>query len=133
MNYFQARQVDPTATDCEDAGKWRYTQMRDKQVWPVGYCAENCPGHDDKDGAYEHQRQYELDNARFNEGPNHERALHRSMCQALAGDGERCGKLTTSSAGVGPGMSYEVTLCVGHLNRGGLASAWDGPGNVVSS
>ena len=58
MNYHQPRQIEPTA-DRPDAGKWRYTNMNDGFVWPEGYCAE-CPGHDTKEGAYEHQTQYVL-------------------------------------------------------------------------
>lgn len=38
MNYYQPRQVDPTA-DRPDAGKWRYTCMNDGRVWPVGNCS----------------------------------------------------------------------------------------------
>ncbi len=63
MNYHQPRQVDPTA-DRPDAGKWLYTNMNIR-VWPEGYCAEGCDGHDTKEGAYAHQTQYVLDKMRL--------------------------------------------------------------------
>lgn len=54
MNYYQARQVDPTA-DRPDAGKWRFTCMNDGQVWPVGPCRDDCPdGHDTPEDASQH-------------------------------------------------------------------------------
>lgn len=53
MNYHQARQVDP-ASDREDAGKWRYTNMNDGRVWPEGACATDCPGHDTAEEACQH-------------------------------------------------------------------------------
>jgi hypothetical protein len=44
MNYEQARQVDPKS-DRQDAGKWRWTNMRDGKAWPTGHCSpfEVCP------------------------------------------------------------------------------------------
>lgn len=133
MNYLKPRQVDPSA-DRDDAGKWRYTCMNDGRVWPVGYCAKDCPGHDTPEEANAHQRDYELDNAVFTEGPSVDEALDRYRCQARANDADepsQCGKLTTSVARVG---SYQrISLCVDHLNRDGLATAYEGPGEVWAS
>lgn len=37
MNYEQARQIDPKSK-APDAGKWRWTNMRDHKVWAAGGC-----------------------------------------------------------------------------------------------
>lgn len=144
MNYFEPRQVLPNA-DRPDAGKWRYTCQNDDRVWEVGYCAQGCRGHDDPEGAYEHQRQYELDNARFVVGQPVETALHRDECEAWhplreadgyepldSGARVQCEKLTTSYARVGPGIGHLVHLCAEHLNRLGLSTAFQ-VGKVISS
>lgn len=111
MNYYQPRQVDPEA-DREDAGKWRYTCMNDGQVWPVGYCAGACPGHDTPEGAYEHQTEYVLDNAHFD--GEWKDVQHR--CEA-----EGCGAWTTRFASLGPGQMQTHDLCDEHRNRETLA------------
>ena len=111
MNYHQPRQVDPEA-DRPDAGKWRYTNMNDGQVWPEGYCAQDCPGHDTADEARQHQTEYELDNARF-DGAWAE-VWHR--CEA-----EGCEELTDRFASYGPGQMVSHNLCDAHRNRETLA------------
>lgn len=60
MNYYQARQ---RAKD----GKWHFTCRNGKHIIPVGFCAEDCPGHDTPEGANEHYRQHLLSNAVFKE------------------------------------------------------------------
>jgi len=123
MNYHQARQIDPKA-DRPDAGKWRYTNMNDGRVWPEGYCAQGCPGHDTPEEAEAHQREYELDHARF-EGLSEP----WGDCEVPGCTSGR----TPHFARVGPGIPTHVQLCAEHLNRDGLALAFTEVGQVISS
>ena len=58
MNYYAARQRKSDML-------WHYTCMNDDLIWPVGACADGCPGHATADEAREHQKQFLLDNARY--------------------------------------------------------------------
>lgn len=125
MNYYDARQiVDPTSSKT-DAGKWRYTRRNNSDFWAMGYCAD-CPGHDTRDEAFEHQREWELDNADF-ERPFSEEPW--GPCEFPSCEVKR----TPQAVNVGPGMPVGVRLCPEHMNRDGLAAAWHGPGIVISS
>lgn len=124
MNYYDARQIDPSA-DRPDAGKWRYTRVRDHQTFEEGYC-RGCPGHDTREEAFAHQREYELDNADF------DRSWKTEPWGPCAFPGCEV-KRTPREVMVGPGMGFGVRLCPDHMNREGLAAAWDGPGKVISS
>lgn len=121
MNYHQPRQVSPSA-DRPDAGKWRYTYMNenDGAVWPEGYCAE-CPGHDTKEGAYEHQTQYVLDNARY-DGKD---IRAKRQCRA-----EGCDEWTQYFAEVDDAI---FTLCDAHRNRETLALLYGSVGDSFGS
>lgn len=110
MNYDQARQVDPTS-NWDDAGKWRYTTMNDGRVWPVGYCRD-CPGHDTREGAYEHQTQWVIDDANFDGSW----ATAQHQCEAPG-----CGVWTQRFASHGAGHYATVDLCDEHCNRETLA------------
>jgi hypothetical protein len=102
VNYHQPRQVDPKS-DRPDAGKWRYTCMNDGKVWAEGYCA-GCPGHDTREGAYQHQTQYVLEN-KVRLGVEHPNEQRRCM---------KCGEWTTKTARVDHLHYYE--LCDEHCN-----------------
>ena len=120
MNYHQPRQIEPTA-DRPDAGKWRYTNMNDGRVWAEGYCAD-CPGHDTKEGAYEHQTQYVLDHARY----DGEEVGAKRQCRA-----EGCEEWTQSFAEVGHTQMF--TLCDAHRNRETLALLYGSVGDSFGS
>lgn len=122
MNYYQAREA--LDADGKPSGLWRYTVRNDDRIHAVGYCAQGCPGHDSEEGAYAHQREYELDNARF----NGEWAGAWYICAA-----EGCEALTNRFASIGPGLMQTFTLCDDHRNRDGLAAVYTGPGMVMSS
>ena len=121
MNYHQPRQIDPKA-DRPDAGKWHYTNMNDGRVWPEGYCAQGCPGHDTKEGAYEHQTQYVLDNARY-DGTD---SQSKRQCQA-----EGCDEWTQHFAEVG--MASIFFLCDQHRNREVVAKLYGTVGDSFGS
>lgn len=89
MNYYEPREI--IGADGKGTGLYHYTQKRDRQIWPVGYCSpwrscpaghsafgderecvicngkglvkvENpCPGHPTKEEASEHYKQYLLE------------------------------------------------------------------------
>ncbi len=63
MNYYEARELK--GADGNPAGLWHFTCQNDNRIWPVGYCAQDCPGHPTREEAQEHYRQYLLDNARY--------------------------------------------------------------------
>lgn len=121
MNYYSARQVDPN-TDRPDAGKWRYTRRNDGRIWPVGYCTD-CPGHDTREEAYEHQTAYLLDHIFF----DGELVDTKHPC---AVDG--CQEWTDRFAEVDrPGRMF--MLCDQHRNRDTVAALFGGAGNSISS
>lgn len=70
-----------------------------------------CPGHATADEAIAHQREYELDHAKFKPVPLDE--FRRDPCKV-------CGAATSSFAEAGPGMKRSYPLCDAHLNREGL-------------
>jgi hypothetical protein len=53
MNYYKAAQYQET-------GKWKYIMFNDNKAYEVGYCTK-CSGHDMKEEAQEHYKQYMLD------------------------------------------------------------------------
>ena len=120
MNYHQPRQVDPNA-DRPDAGKWRYTNMNDGRVWAEGYCAE-CPGHDTKDGAYEHQTQYVLDRVMRLDGQD----PHVKRQCAVEG----CEEWTHGFADVDMSVFF---LCDEHRNRETVAALYGSVGDSFGS
>lgn len=121
MNYHEPRQVNPDSGR-PDAGKWRYTNMNDGRIWPEGYCAEGCPGHDTKDGAYEHQTQYMLDHARY----DGRMGDVRRKCEA-----EGCEEWTDAFAQVGHLQMF--VLCDEHRTRGVVAGLYGTCGDSFGS
>lgn len=115
MNYYQPSQKI-------DTGKWHFTRTNDGYTIPVGYCADDCDGHDTPDEARAHYRDYELDNARFDGhtvGSRHQCAI--------------CGEWTDRFASLGPGLMATFTLCDEHCNREELAKVYAGSGNMIAS
>ena len=104
MNYYQPRELKDK--DGNPSGIWHYTCMNDGRIWPVGYCAQGCPGHDTKEGAYEHYRQYELDTSRYD-----------GTYSGTQRKCEICGEWTQRFASVGPDHMEMHTLCDAHRNR----------------
>lgn len=127
MNYYEPCQVAPNS-DRPDAGKWRYTCMNDGEIWPVGYCAQDCPGHDDKTAAYEHQTQYLLDQ-RLNLDLRYVDEKHQ--CQATLARGDRCQEWTDAFAEINNGITFN--LCDVHRTREVFAALFGSVGDVISS
>lgn len=128
MNYYEPRQVDPTS-DRPDAGKWRYTCMNDGRVWPVGYCggteipeAERCPGHDDPQGAREHQTQYLLDTGMKLDGQWADEQHHCEFAD--------CGAWTDRFAEID---MHTWNLCDAHRTREIVATLFGTVGDLISS
>lgn len=122
MNYYEPRQVNPES-DSPDAGKWRYTcSNRRTGTYAVGYCAEGCPGHDDKEGAYAHQTAYLLDR---------KMRLDATMAdQQRRCEWEGCGEWTQGVAEV---EHRTWTLCDEHRTRENVAALFGSVGDSFGS
>ena len=109
MNYAGPREkANPDGTP---SGVWHYTNRNDDLIYPIGYCAQACPGHDSPDGAIEHQRQYEVDHAVL-DGPV---STSYHPCQV-------CGAPTNRMAMWGMGNMAMGWLCDEHRTREHVAS-----------
>lgn len=80
MNYYQPRELRTGAGD--PTGLWHYTRRNDNQIWPVGYCRDQCPGHPSADEAVEHYRQYLLDEELRLDGRLHAEQRPCAVCAA---------------------------------------------------
>lgn len=119
MNYYQALEIK--GKDGKGTGKYHFTRTNDGITFPVGYCADGCPGHDTPDEAADHYHQYLLDNARYDIGVH-----NYSPC-------EICGELTNKVATLGPGHMEVHNLCDKHRNREGLEKVSKRPETIASS
>jgi hypothetical protein len=108
MNYYGPR--EKMDADRKGSGIWHYTVANDDRVYPVGYCAEGCPGHDTPEGALAHQTEWERDHITFREsgrpGEWHECGI------------EGCSELTRTMAEWGTGGAVpHLYVCDQHANR----------------
>lgn len=55
MNYYGAREITKNG---KPSGLFHYTCRNDDHIWPVGLCANDCPGHSTREEAEEHWRSY---------------------------------------------------------------------------
>jgi hypothetical protein len=117
MKYYDAREI---VKDGGYSGKYRYTCEHDGSIYAVGYCANNCEGHNTKDEACEHYRQYSLDNAVYG---------------VATGDIQRkckiCGDWTNLMVRVGSYSLYD--LCKLHQDRDSLDKVVESYGYICSS
>lgn len=111
MSYYTARELLDKETG-KGTGKWHYTvawgESDGMRVAAIGYCAQDCPGHDTPREAEAHYKQYLLDERTRYVAGEHATSQHR--CQV---DG--CGAWTTGMAFVGGYESYY--LCDAHRDR----------------
>ena len=117
MNYYMARMILSGPKE----GRYHYTRANCyKGVEPVGYCADDCPGHRNKDDAEEHYRQYMLDTARVHMA----RMVHQcEICQAE----------TNRTVVTGPQGMMEFFLCEKHEGKEHLDRLLQPPGRIISS
>lgn len=128
MNYYEARQVDPTSAR-SDAGKWRYTCMNDGRVWPVGLCADGCTGHETAEEANEHYHRGLLSD--LTEFAIRDQALR---CEAHDSEtGDRCAALTSNGLQTGPGNMLSWMLCDRHRNDFYVNQLWPDVGTMMGS
>ena len=89
-------------------GRYHYTVTNNGETAAIGYCAEDCPGHETKEEACEHYRQYLLDcHAQYN-GTYSD---HLSQCSV-------CGILTNRYGQVAEALY--IPLCDEHCDRANL-------------
>jgi hypothetical protein len=104
------------AEDCENSGRYHYCCYcyPAGRVWPVGYCAKSCQGHDTKAGAREHYRQFLMD--RFSQYTG--TLASPSACAV-------CGRLTTHCASIDYHYEWDVIgLCPVHLTSEGISAGF---------
>lgn len=100
MNYDQARQ--------RKDGKWHYTRKNDDRIYPIGFCANNCAGHDTCEEAEWHYWEWQLVNI----------CTHNPVVDLAFVDGRQkctlCGAVATRVASL-PGIAQpEVAICDDH-------------------
>ena len=122
MNYDDARQLQ----NGSNAGKWHYTTHNKRLgTRPIGYCAENCPGHDTAEEAREHYRQYRLDKELlFHDDHENPRTLHK--CEHAG-----CEEYTSGSATMGPYLFWY--LCSEHRTRDAVEILFPEAGSSIHS
>ncbi len=57
MNYYGPREI---TRDDKPTGLFHYTCRNDGRIWPIGPCADGCPGHKTAEEACEHYREFLL-------------------------------------------------------------------------
>lgn len=125
MNYDQAREI--RNKDGNPSGKWHFTRMNDGQIWPIGFCRENCPGHDTAEEAEKHWYDYECSILVVDNFHN----------PAVADDRERCevpGCEQWTNHRMRPQGDYGAgpRLCGAHLNVEGYKLARPFEPGIVS-
>lgn len=115
MNHYNAREIKK---DGVGTGKWHFTQMRDKKIWPVGPCAEDCSGHDTPEEAAEHYRQYLISEAEYTI-----KFGNPVKCRV-------CGEPTKKGMQVGQST---YSLCRRHRNPHVLETVVSSPEGLISS
>lgn len=138
MNYYGPRQIDPAATERPDAGRWRYTCRTGDRVFPIGLCAQGCPGHDTRDEARAHYGEYLLDTTTY-DGQVADQQL-RCAAPTLAESGiatadvaDVCGAWTDRFAATGPGRMLSWMLCDEHRNADVVRVLIGTPGDSFGS
>ncbi len=109
MNYDGPRQIE---RDGKPTGIWHYTRMRDKAVWPIGYCRENCDGHPSADEACAHYKKYLMDQAEFRGPKTEEWPKHK--CAVKDCNNEAKHQIII------PGRMHDFETCEGHCNKEAL-------------
>ena len=113
MNYYAARQNSKT-------GKWKYVMIGRDATYSVGNCAgDKCQGHDTKEEAEEHHKQYLLDTK-----------LQYFIAQDERRKCKICGEWTQSRATIDMKV---FDLCPEHQTREIVSDLYGGVGESWSS
>lgn len=107
MNHYKARQKEVSKL-------WHYTCANDDFIYPVGYCADNCPGHATEQEAKDHYKEYLLDNVQIIT-PDDKKLWPKYKC-----DVKECNNQGDHSVNF-RGYSYH-NLCKDHTNRAILST-----------
>lgn len=109
MNYREARQIQSGP----NAGKWHYTNRNDDQIYAVGACRENCPGHDTPEQAYAHEKARLVATAEIKPLPPDARAYSPGRCDAK----ESCTEPATHWVRLShPHQADSIRFCDKHAN-----------------
>lgn len=111
MNHDAARQKS-------DNRLWHYTRYNKRTgTYPIGPCAESCPGHHSAEEARNHYKQGLLESAYFQADLGEDAPRNIEMCEF---DG--CMKLTSGYGEVG---YRHYALCEDHRNSTALGTLFD--------
>ena len=127
MNYYEARKIKDK--DGKPTGKWHYTCMNDGQIWPVGYCAQGCTGHDTPEEAAEHCRQYVIDNASY--PPDSGAKMPKDVKYRCKVTG--CKNWAITWIQTGPPHLQAYYLCGNHDDKKGLSKVVPSFGIMIAS
>lgn len=119
MNYYEAREIKDK-DGLKGTGLYHFTVMRDGAVWPVGRCADGCPGHATKEEACEHYRQYIIHDMPWSvsQDPNTQ---------------HKCGICSRWTMDYYWHSTYIFKLCREHQNKESLEELMPEIGTIVSS
>ena len=123
MNYYGPREM---TKDKKPIGLFHYTCRNDNQIWPVGLCADECPGHPTPEEAIAHWREYLIQGIQF-EAITEE--WPKEKCQV-----KDCNEQATmvGSTKNEPGCWMNIQLCAAHATPEEMAKFID-PGTCASS
>lgn len=105
-----------------NAGKFHMTIQTNSEAskgiaHPIGYCAEDCPGHDTPGEAIDHWYEYLADKAEF-------RTVKREDADKLDRcDAAECSEFTANYAFAPGHITMSKHLCDEHLNRDAYLAA----------
>ena len=95
------------ANDGKKTGLWHYCYANSEGTRPIGYCAQDCPGHATPEEAELHQRQYVLDH----EVRHYEDCDAQKRCLV-------CEQWTQHRVDVGRVFTTRLVLCQGCATPG---------------
>lgn len=115
MRYYCVREITKNG---RASGLYKFTGGTGKHIHAVGYCAEDCQGHDTEMGAREHYHEYLVDHATYGETCDSLRKCRVPECEAW----------TSRYAQVGE--CQIVDLCKKHCNKEGIMSCTNPPSEI---
>lgn len=106
MNHDAPRQIADSQGN--PTGKWRYTRRNDNQIWAIGFCADDCPGHDTPEEACEHHKEYLLSGMKIRGPKTSEWPKYK--CRKKGCNSEATHFLII------PGRFSDICVCEAHAN-----------------
>ena len=112
MNYYGAREI---TKDGKPTGLYHYTVRNDNVIRPVGPCADDCRGHETKEEACEHYRQWLIEGIEFTP---RESEWPKDKCEVEGCDEEA---IMVGVSHNEPGQFNQRRFCAKHATRQEMA------------